>query len=177
MAVKLNLLPQEYTLSGPVARVIKIARPLNIILLSIFLASSLGVAGYFIFSSITLGNLNTANTSYKNQIKAQQAAQQQIVLLKDRLGKIKQVFAKPDTAPNLLAIASIVNSVSGNASVTELDADSQKASLTVAFKNNYELSNFMNLINSQTAFSTISMDTFNYSPKTGYSVAFSFNKK
>jgi len=174
MAVKLNLLPQDYAVSDSVALVLKIARTLNIILLGIFVVSGLLMAAYFIFSSVTIKSLNTTNNTLKNQIQSLQTAQQQVILLKDRLGKIKRAYTKPSAVKNLTLVEPILASLPNTSSVSELNIDPQKTAMTVNFKTNSALTVFMSNLGTQTSFSGISLDSFSYSPSDGYFVGFSF---
>ncbi len=174
MAVKLNLLPEEFEVSGPVAAVLKIVRPLNITLLAIFLTAALGMAGFFVFSSITLKNLNTANSSLKNEIQAQHEAQQQAVLLKDRLEKIKQISTFPNASKSFTGITPFVDSLGANSVISELSLDSQKISLTANFRSNKDLTDFMKNLGSQSTFTGITLNSFNYNPATGYLVGIIF---
>lgn len=174
MAVKLNLLPSDYSVSKPLAALLKVVRPLNVTLLSVFLAGALGVAGFFIFSSITLKNLNEKNDILKNEIQAQSEAQQQIVLLKDRLGKIKRVYDIQSADKNLTLIVPYVNSLGANSTITELDVSSQKISLSAAFRTNTELTDFIHSLDSQSPFTNVTLDSFSYNPANGYLVGVSF---
>lgn len=177
MAVKLNLLPSDYAVSKPVATVLNIVRPLNVILLAIFLACALGMAGFFIISSVSLNDLNSTNNSLKNQIQAQQVAQQQEVLLKDRLGRIQTVYNYPSGLKNFTAISSVIGSLPVNSSVSEMDLNSEKTDLSVLFTSNSDLTNFVKTLNSQNAFAGITLNSFGYNPTNGYLVGVSFTGK
>lgn len=177
MAVKLNLLPADYALTGPVRQLVKAARPLNVILLALFFVTAIGMGGFFIFSSISLNNLAKENNSLKSQIQAQSTAQQQIVLLKDRLSQIKTVQAVPSASKNFDKISPILNLVTGSSFVSELGVDSQKTTSSVIFKSNSELTNFLKNVSSNTAYSTVTLGTFNYSPVMGYQVGLIFTSK
>jgi hypothetical protein len=178
MAVKLNLLPSDYSVSKPIATVLKIIRPLNVALLAVFLTGGLGMAAFFIFSSVSLRNLNTANNTLKSEIQAQQEAQQQIVLLKDRLGKIKRVYEVAGATENFESIAPFFNSISDNSVITDLDVTPQKTSLAVTFKSNTELTDFIrSLDGDEIPFSGITLESFSFSPANGYLVGFVFTPK
>lgn len=177
MAVKLNLLPEEFMLTGPLGRIVKFVRPLNVILLAIFLITALGMVGFFIFSSVSLNNLQSGNSSLTSQIQTQSAAQQQVVLLKDRLGKIKTIKTFPGAAKNLTDFDQTLTSLSASSLLTELDVDSQKIGASILFKSNTDLTNFVKSLRSNTAFSRVLMTTFNYSPSFGYQLGISFTKK
>lgn len=177
MAVKLNLLPEDYALTGPVGQIVKFARPLNVIFLALFLVMVLGMGGFFIFSSLSLKSLTTQNGSLEKQIQAQSVAQQQIILLKDRLDKIKTAQGITTAAKNLVTIDPLTALITGNSVLSELNIDSQKASATIVFKSNSELTNFLKAVNANTDYSSISLGTFNYNPVMGYQVSLNFIKK
>lgn len=177
MAVKLNLLPDNYTLTGPVQQFIKIARSLNVILLALFLVAGFGMVVYFIFSSISLNDLAADNEAYKSQIQEMSTVQQQVVLLKDRLAQIKTVQAIPSASKNFDGISPVISLVAGNSTVSELSVDSQRTTVTAVFKSNSELTDFLKNVSSSGGYSAVSLGTFNYSPVMGYQVGMSFTAK
>lgn len=174
MAVKLNLLPTDYSLAGPIGQIVKASRPLSVISLALFLVMAVGMGGFFIFSSISLNNLNTQNSALENQIQAQASAQQQVVLLKDRIGQIKKVQALPGASKNLNNIDPVLSLLSGNSLASELDVDSQKTSVSLIFKSNSDLVSFLKGLYADKVFSSITLSGFNYNPSAGYQVDLSF---
>jgi hypothetical protein len=176
MAVNLNLLPQDYKVSDSVAKIIKIVRPLNVILLAVFLLSAIGVGAYFVYSTTVIENLDTTNTTLRNQVKSLQSAQQQAVLLKDRLGKIGKIYAKPAASKNLGAVDFLIKSLPPTTTINLMDIDAEKTGVTYAFATNTDLTNFLNLLNNQTNLD-VTMTSFNYETTNGYVVGFSFVPK
>jgi Tfp pilus assembly protein PilN len=174
MAVKLNLLPADYNLTGPLGQIVKAVRPLNVILLALFLITGLGMGAYFAFSLISLNGLRAENEILKSQIQEMSAAQQQIVLLKDRLTQIKTAQAIPGASENLANISPILNLVAGNSQLSELDVDSRKTNVSIVFKSSSDLSNFLDGVSSNKKYPSVSLNAFNYSPSVGYQVNFNF---
>lgn len=177
MAVKLNLLPENYTLSGPVGQIVKIVRSLNVILLALFLITALGMGAYFIFSSISLNGIKKENETLKSQIQERSKAQQQIVLLKDRLSQIKLAQEIPGASKNLTNIKPVLSLISGNSVLSELEVDSQKTNASIIFKSNADLTNFLKTVSSNKTYKSVSLGTFNFSPAAGYQVSLSFSEK
>ncbi len=170
MAVKLNLLPQNYIVSGPLSAILKISKPLTVILLAVFLATALGITLFFIFSQVTLNKLNASNKTLNGQIESQKAAQNQLVLLKDRLGKIKTVMAKNASSRNLASVEPIIKTLTPSSSIDELNLDSQKTDLIVGFVTNSTLSDYFKTISLQNTFSGILLNSLNYDLEKGYVV-------
>ena len=177
MAVKLNLLPTDYALTGPVRQLIKVVRSLNVVSLALFFVTAVGMGGFFIFSSISLNSLVAENNKLKNQIQMQSVAQQQVVLLKDRLAQIKTARAIPSATKNFEKIGPVLSLVTGNSFVSELGVDPQKTTASVIFKSNSELTSFLKNVSSSTTFASVSLGTFSYSPVTGYQVELRFTYK
>lgn len=177
MTIKINLLPENYALAGSVGQVVKLVRPLNVILLALFLVTVIGMGGFFVFGSLSLKSLGSANDSLKSQIQTQEVAEQQIVLLKDRLGQIKTVQAIPNVTGNLNNVDTFLTSLSGNSLISGLDVGPLKTSTSIVFKTNSDLTNFMQSLNSNKIFDSISLGTFSYNPAGGYLVGLDFTGK
>jgi hypothetical protein len=174
MAVKINLLPADYALTGSLGQIVKAARPLSVILLALFLIAAAGMGGFFIFSSISLKNLTTGNSSLESQIQTQSAAQQQIILLEDRLGQIKKVQGIASATKNLNNVNPLLTLVTGSSLLSELDVDPQKTSASIVFKSNSDLTNFLKSLSSGGNYSSVSLGSFSYSPAMGYQVGLNF---
>lgn len=177
MAVKLNLIPEELTLSDPVTQIVKFVQPLNVVLLALFLITGLGMTAFFIFSSVSLNDLNISNQKLIFQIQTQNSAQQQMVLLKDRISKIKIAQSVPNSTKNLTNIIQVLDEVSGNSLVSELDVDPQRISGTFAFKTNSDLTNFIKQLGALNTFISTNLETFSYNPASGYLISMGFVPK
>lgn len=174
MTIKLNLLPSDYTLTGPVRQLIKVARMLNVILLALFIITALGMVGFFIFSSTSLKNVIAKNDILISEIKAQSVAQQQIVLLKNRLAQIKTINNSPGAMKGFNNLVPALAMISGDSFLSELNVNSQKITSAIVFKTNSGLADFLKSLGSDTAFSSITVGSFSYSPEVGYQVSMNF---
>lgn len=170
MAVKLNLLPPEYGTLGQLGKILRVTRALGVIAMVLFFVFALGVSAFFIISTITINGLNSDINSLKNRVTAQQTSEQQIVLIKDRVGKIKSILATPDALINLTAVSPYISGLSGSTTLSDLSADSSKVDMTLTFRSNTDLTNFMSQISNDKNFSTVVMPSFAFSSTAGYSV-------
>lgn len=177
MAIKVNLMPAELVLSGGLNRILKVSRMLGVILLAGFLIFGLGLAAFFIISSVQLSGLNSGNTDLKNQITTLETSEQKIVLLKDRIGNIKKVQSIPTFLTNLGNIEPVLAAVTAGSSVSELDIDPTKVSTTINFKSNGDLTTFITSVTKQSVFKSILLSAFGYNPASGYLVTLTFSAK
>lgn len=171
MALKINLLPPESTVSGPMGQLIKITRALNIILLGGFILFAFGLSAFFIFNSLKLQNINSEIAQLKSSVSAQESSEQQVVLLKDRLGKVQLLQSLPSSMKNMVNIDNFLATIEGNATLTELDVDSQKTDISMLFRNNADLSNFLRSITSSKLFKSATLSSFGFNPASGYLVS------
>jgi len=174
MAIKMNLLPPEYVVSGAVGKVLSISRSLGVILLAGFIIFIIGLAGFFIISSIQLNSLTKRSDTLKAQISTREQSEQQLVLLKDRLKKIKTAQGMPSSDKNLSNLDPIIAAIPPNASLTELSADTQKVDVSISFRNNADLANFLKSISQIKTFKSALMTTFGFNPTSGYLVSVRF---
>lgn len=170
MAIKLNLLPPELAIDKNLSAVLKIARSVGVILIALFLIFVVGATAIFIISSISLKNLNSDITNTTKQISASEASEQQIVLLKDRVGKIKTVQAFSNGLNNLTALEPLLPLSSPDSLVSELTIDPLKIALSLNFKSNDSLSSFLATLSSSKAFKSVVVSSLGLSPLVGYSV-------
>lgn len=177
MAIKVNLLPPEYTTTKGLARFLKAAQGLGVISIAFFLVFTLGISGFYIISSITLRSLNSDIDSLKNQISAQETSEQQIVLLKDRLSKIKTVLALPSSIENFKAATPYISSLSPTTSLSEATIDSQKIDMTLIVRSNADLVSLLQKFSGGNEFASVAMTNFTFSPSGGYLVGIRASKK
>ncbi len=176
MAVKLNLLPPEYGELKGIGRILKITRSLGVIAMAFFLVFTLGVSAFFIISSISLNNLKSNVDGLKTQIESEKTSEQQLVLLKDRLGKIKSVLGVATANTSLTAINPYITGLSADTTLSEVDVDSAKAELSLTFRSRADLSAFLKKISEGQAFGSVTLSAFTYSPESGYLVGITAKK-
>lgn len=173
MAVKMNLLPPEYTTSGTLAKFLKASKALGVIALGVFIVFTVGISAFLVFSTITLNNLNSDVNSLKTQITAEEQTETQIVLLKDRLSKIKKVLADDNVAKNLKSSEPVISLLGPNANLTQLDVGESKVDLSASFTASSDMAKFIQAVSATTSFKTINSTGISFSPNVGYIVGLS----
>lgn len=91
-------------------------------------------------------------------------------MVKDRVGKIKTILAKPDALKGLANVSPYVSGIGGTTILSDLSVDSTKVDLALNFKTNADLSNFMTQISHDKNFGLVDLTTFGFNSTTGYSV-------
>lgn len=170
MAVNLNLLPPELAVSKSLGRVLKTLRALGVISIAVFLVFAVGLGIFFIISTISLGNLNSSISQHESQISAQESSEQQIIILKDRIAKISQAKSTPSALKTVTNFDTLLTNLSPDSTISQFNADSSKADISMGFKSNPDLTSFLQAVTTSKLFKSVILSSFGYGPNQGYSV-------
>ena len=176
MATKINLLPPGFGVTGNLGKILKAVRMVGVIGLAFFLVFGLGISIYFIVSTITFNALKSETNSLKEQVKTLQTTEQQIVLLKDRVGKINMALGLPEAIKNLDAIEPFISNLSSSASLNQLEIDAQKIDLSFQFRSTADTSAFIKSLSDMKDFRSVVLTSFGYDSTNGYTVGISITK-
>lgn len=175
--MKINLLPPELSVDKNLSVILKAVRSLGVIALVAFFIFIAVLSAIYIVNSSTLNKLASDLSQTKTQITAAETSEQQMVLLKDRIGKIGIVKGFPSSLKNLALIDPYLANFSPDSSLNELDVDSKKTQLLLTFKSNNDLSAFMSSLSKSDVFKTVILSSFSLSPVSGYSVGINIEGK
>lgn len=177
MAVKVNLLPKEFKIGAGAGKMLHLTRMLGVIFLAVFVVFSVALGGYLIISSLQLNNLNTGNNSLKTQLKALETSESQLVVLKDRLSKIKAAQSSPSGLKSFEDFEPFIGSLSPSTSFNTLEISSSKIEASIVFKSNADLTNFVEQLSKSDSFNSVSLTSFSFNPAVGYLVSTEFKFK
>ena len=170
MAVNLNLLPPELSVSKSLGRLLKTMRALGVIGIAAFLVFGIGVGTFFIISTISLNGINANIKSLETQVSSQQGSEQQIILLEDRIAKIAAVQAVPNSLTSLTVMEPFLSVLPASASIGQMSVDSKGTSISLNLGSSSDLTQFLTSFRSSNVFSNIILTAFSFNPTTGYSV-------
>lgn len=170
MAVKLNLLPQGAGITGELGKTLKLTRMLGVIAVAFFLVFTIGISAFFVLSTLTLKNLNSDLDSLKSQISTQEATEQKVVLLKDRLAKIKTALATPGALKNFDTVIPYVSGLGAGSTISTLDVSPEKVTLSLVFTTRAGVSDFTSSLSTSKNFSSAVLTSFVFNPAAGYQV-------
>jgi hypothetical protein len=173
----INLLPTDLAPKGPTLRIVNYLKQIALVGFVIFLLVTLGLAGYFVITSFELNGSVNRQENLKTQIKSLEQAEQKIILLKDRVIKIKKVLAMPDSQGNIVISQEVLVMATGLVNIGELEISPEETKLTVTSNNSSSLSQFLTTLTGSKVYKTIVLSSFSFNPTAGYSAVFDlFNK-
>lgn len=174
MAVKVNLLPENYTAKKGVALISRWIKTATLVSLVISIFSAIGLLAFFLIRSSELKNLQRNLTTLEGELSALNTSEQKLVLLKDRLEKIKAVKSLTSANESLDTIEPVINLLPQDASVSEISVDTQKIDASFIFRDTVALSAFLDNLESSGSFSAITLTSFGYTSQAGYLVGLRF---
>ena len=176
MAV-INLLPKDLL---PSARLIKAAKLLKNILtlgFGIFTIALIGLVAFFALNSITLRSSTARQDELKTSIKALEQTEQGLVLVKDRLSKVKEVLAKDSGAEEVDNLSKISLQITAGVDLTEAVVFKDELSTTFIVSDASVLTKFMAQIIASGDYKRIDLNSFSFNPNVGYLVSMAFITK
>ena len=174
--ININLLPEEFTVSSGISRILSITRMFGVIFLAIFLVFGLGMVTIFMIYSIQLNNLKNSNSVLTSQIASMQSTETQLVLLKDRIAKIKIADSSSSAIDSVKTFMPLVAVLGASSRVNELDIDSSKITSSLTFSSGTDVSAFIASL-SNTKFAGVSLTSFSFNPAVGYLVGLDIQNK
>ncbi|KKS00462.1 MAG: hypothetical protein UU51_C0007G0008 [Microgenomates group bacterium GW2011_GWC1_41_20] len=177
MQENLNLLPQNLQISKGLDSVLKTSKALGVILIVVFIVFSLGTGAFFIYSKITLNNVQTNVEQLKSQVKAQEGSEQQLVLLKDRLAKISSIKSTPNASKNIINMDILFRNMSPSSTMNQLEVTPTKIGVSMLIRSNEDLTAFIKNLKTNEMFNVVNLTSLGYSMNAGYSVIVSLSNK
>lgn len=175
MAVNVNLLPENLVSKKGTTSAAKVIKSVTLVSLVSTVVLAIGLTSFFLISSFTLRSSEASLENLKTQIKSQETTEQKMVLLKDRLAKIKLTKGSTSLSKPLADIKPVLDTIPAEASLGELNVDAQRVDTTIVFRDSVSLTNFFGRLTTFKNFPQITLTSFGFNPTTGYLVGIRFN--
>lgn len=172
---EINLLPTEMKPKGYVVDLANSLKKFAVIALFVFLVGALSLTGVYIYFLRGTRASVSEHEGLKSQIKALQATEQRLILVKDRLSKVEDVFESDDAEEEILAFERVSSFANEGILVEDVDikAENLEVSLTAVSLTN--LTEFIGNLVRLGGFETIILRSLEFDPDSGYLVIFSLN--
>lgn len=172
----INLLPQEFK---PKAYIVQLAKTLNkftLVAVSVFLVVAILFISLYFFFLQKNRTLAVEQEKLISEIKALQASEQRLVLVKDRVGKVEKVLAKVSTEFQIPIVTETISDLPENLNIDSLSIEGKTIKMQIKSLSLVELGRFLEKVVSSGNFKSIKFDSFRFDPKSGYSIALIFSR-
>ncbi|KKS77642.1 MAG: hypothetical protein UV74_C0013G0169 [Candidatus Woesebacteria bacterium GW2011_GWB1_43_14] len=168
MPRKIDLLPSELRAD---TKVVGYARNLRLVAMIVVVGSFFiflgGVLALYLRSR-TLSELETERKALENEVTNLEATEQQLVLVRDRIQKIKEVLDSRNNEELITNQAQLVNSFSEGLKFESAEIDPENSQLGVIAVSSREMSNLFDKLSSNRVFQAIVVEELGFSPVLGY---------
>ncbi len=171
---EINLLPEELKPKSSYIKLSSFLKKfalLGVIILLFFLSASLGV-GIFLDKRISVSLKN--QESLKNKIKALEKTEQRIVLVKDRLEKIKSLKSKSNANDELDRLNVLSKLFPEGTNVKEVNINVDELSISVLADNLDDIALYLANVITSKEFNKVILKSLEFNLKEGYSVKLVF---
>lgn len=173
----INLLPQGLTLKGKDKILIDGVKKLVFAGFMLFIVAILVVTGYLIYTAVKIRTSVGIEESLKGEIGALSQTEQSFFLVKNRISKIKTVLSKESSNGQILTLNELLNSLSGEAKILEIQITSQKVGLSAVFPTSEIFGTFYKNIILSDLYDTVILKSLSFNPTAGYIATLELIKK
>lgn len=173
----INLLPTDLSPKGPVVKIAGFIRSIAVISFSALLITGLGISAFFVVNSLQIKNTNTRNEQLKASIQSLETTEQSVVLVRDRLSKVKQILVQDTGGDETQGLANFINQIPPDVQLAEAIIAKNGVETTFLALSSSSLTQLMAGIISQEDFVGIELVSFSFNPNAGYVVSFDLRTK
>lgn len=168
----INLIPVDIAPKSSVAKIANFLKTASAVGLTIFILAGFGLTSFYLLNYFQLRGSLTRADNLKGAIASLQKTEADLVLVRDRLSKVKTVLSAESADQNLEAIATLFKQVPPGVTISDLNATTKKTEMSITAANSLALSQFMAQFISGGLFETINLKSFGFNPQGGYAVSF-----
>lgn len=173
----INLLPTDLSPKGPVVKLATILKNVATVSFLIFFLAVLGMAALFILNSVTLRTIGERSEALKTSIASLEETEQRLVLVRDRLSKVKQVLGAESGIEEVEGLEKITTGLGAGTTLSEAVVDKDSLEVTFIVSSSTELAQLMSKVISQDSFKKVELTALSFNPSAGYVPSFIFSNK
>ena len=173
----INLLPTEISPKGPVAKISNLIKNFAVISFVLFLLTALGMLAVFVLNSVQIRSLNESSEALKTSIESLETTEQSLVLVRDRLTKVKLVLADKSGGDEAEGLGTVTSGLPASVALTEAVISKDVLDTTFVATDSQGLTALMARIISQEAISKVDLVSFSFNTNAGNIPSFSMKAK
>lgn len=169
---QINLIPSDLV---PKKSVIKLSRTLVKLTygsVAVFLVLVITVLSIFVINTFKIDDLKSEVETLSNSVKEYENTEQQIVLAKDRMSKMKEIWKTATVNKHIFALENILPNVVDQIELSELNITPSKSEITLQSRSSLAMSNFMASLISSQLYNNIVLKNLSFNPNFGYRITF-----
>lgn len=167
---EINLLPIDLSSSRGSVKFAEGLKKLIPIFVGIFVIASVLSAVLLVFLTSEINSSHSRQSSLKQDITSLQKTEQQILLIKDRIGKINSLNSNTDAADTFANLDKTFSALPSGVNVSTVEITSDKTKFSVVSKDSLGMATFLNSIVTSGLYKSLILVQFSFTPGTGYTI-------
>ncbi len=172
----INLLPQELKPKGYALKLSKTLKRVAILFTVVFLVFTIVVVGVYIVIGNRLSISTKKQQELKTQISALEETEKKLVLIQDRLDKIKMARGSDNIYEELIILEDVLATLQDGVTLRTVDIGLGGIGFELNFRSSLDISRFLANLLGGKEFTRVSLDTFEYGILGGYQIKLSISK-
>lgn len=171
----INLLPKDLTPKEGVVKIASLIKRMTIIGFIALVISIVALVGgnFYIEDQIKMATMRQDNL--KTEISALEQTEVRLVLVKDRLAKVDEIFSTNSAADEVVSFRSLLELFPEGVNLAQVQLNDSSTTLTISAQNSSSLSEFLAALLSSGIYSNVQLVFLEYSQIAGnYSVGLIF---
>jgi Tfp pilus assembly protein PilN len=170
--LRINLLPAEYAASSPIRKTADVFKQIAIAGFSLLILFLIASGIYLFFLNAQVRSSLASQEELKNSIKSLEQTEQRLVLVKDRVAKVKTVLGKKTVDSSIADLKSLTVNLPEDVTVSEADVTPQITEITFSARSSSGLVKLMSNLVLLDSYKRIELKSFSFTPTLGYRVTF-----
>lgn len=175
---QINLLPNELRTTG---KILNLSNNLRTLLVVALIAVVVGAGGSVYYITRIKSELDrdlNKQKALEAQIQNLEAAEQRLVLVKDRVARAKEIAASDDTSAEAASFRDIYpRAVDNQLVISDLELSLKDLKVTLDGQNSTGIAQFIDGILSQNLFSGMQLENLDFNETSGYSLSLKLDSK
>lgn len=164
----INLLPESFRLKPSTVKTAELLKKISLLLFVVLVISTSVSVGLFFFYGNKINEIAERKNTVSRQIEALEETEQRLILVKDRLLKVKNIRKVSSTDEEIDSLNILIDNSNTDVLVSNLLAEKNSLYLEVISKDSVEILKLLNFIKDSGTFKEAVMLSLEYTPKTGF---------
>ncbi len=173
---EINLLPEEFKPSTYIVGLTKTLNRITVVFSALLVVASLSFTAAYLFYSQKNISLLKEKERLISEIKALEATEQRLILVKDRLQKISQILSGSYTESQIDSLYKLSNMIPPTTSLDSVFVEGNSVKISLSTPVLDDITNFISSLLASQNFKSIKLTSFVFDENKGYTVSFILNK-
>ena len=167
---EINLLPIELSPNSSSAKLAVKFKKIIIILTVVFVLVSLAGGALIFYFSNQLKTSTAEENSIKQKIQSLEATEEELFLLKDRIGKINQANSEKNVVNSFDSLNEFLASIPNTVLVSNMEINETQSLFTVTTTDSLGMEKFLNSLVTSGIYKNMTLKNFFFEPTTGFTI-------